>query len=109
VALRLVNGSVTTGGSVAFTTAFSSQGVSGSVGGTTLTTAQMPSHSHSYDGGPFGTPYPSGGLDSSGGGAAFNGFTINNTGGGGSHDHSFSGSSINLAVQYVDVIICQKD
>jgi hypothetical protein len=31
------------------------------------------------------------------------------TGGSGSHDHSFSGTSINMNVQYVDVIICSKD
>lgn len=51
-ALRLVNGTVTTGGSVTFTTVFSSarqttsvtQG--GTVGGTALTVVQMPSHVH---------------------------------------------------------------
>jgi exopolysaccharide biosynthesis protein len=32
-----------------------------------------------------------------------------NTGGGGSHTHSFTGTAINLAVQYVDVIIATKD
>jgi hypothetical protein len=35
-----------------------------------------------------------------------------NTGGGGSHDHSggtFTGTAINLAVQYVDVILAAKD
>ena len=41
-----------------------------------------------------------------------------NTGGGGSHNHSFSGSAhnhsfsgtaMNLAVKYLDVIIAQKD
>ena len=30
-------------------------------------------------------------------------------GGGGSHNHSFSGTAINLAVQYCDVMICVKD
>jgi len=48
-ALRIVNGTVTpsSGGSVAFTTAFaSSRTVSGSVGGTSLTEAQLPSHDH---------------------------------------------------------------
>ncbi len=51
-ALRLVNGTVTTGGSVAFTTAFSSATAttsvtqSGTVGNTALTTAQIPSHTH---------------------------------------------------------------
>jgi hypothetical protein len=31
------------------------------------------------------------------------------TGGGSSHNHSFTGTAINLAVQYVDVIIATKD
>ena len=50
-AVRIVNGSVTTGGSVAFTTAFASQAVtgtnsSGAVSATSLSTAQLASHSH---------------------------------------------------------------
>lgn len=36
-------------------------------------------------------------------------FTTGAAGSGGSHDHSFSGTAINLAVQYVDVIIATKD
>ena len=108
-ALRVVSGSAGTGGTVAFTTAFASQAVSGTVGNTTITTTTMASHSHTYSGGPFGTPFPSGGLDSGGGGAAFAGFTINNTGGDGAHNHSFSGTAINLAVQYVDTIIATKN
>lgn len=45
-ALRVVSGSASSGGSVAFTTAFASQSVSGTVGNTTLTTSQIPSHTH---------------------------------------------------------------
>lgn len=54
-ALRVVSGSASTGGSVAFTSAFTSQAVAGTnsstatggtVGDTALTTAQMPSHTH---------------------------------------------------------------
>lgn len=99
-ALRVVSGAASSGGSVAFTTAFAN----GSTGNTTITTSTMPSHNHSYSGGPFGTPFPTGGLQSSGGGAAFAGFTINNTGGDGAHNHSLT-----LAVQYVDVIIATKN
>jgi hypothetical protein len=120
VALRLVNGSVSTGGSVAFTTAFSNQNVDG----TTLSTGQIPNHYHSVrangfagtlgiqvsDGGgdsswygyydaPEGSHYP----DPTGDGLSST-FAHNNNGGGGSHTHG-----INLNVQYVDVIICQKD
>jgi hypothetical protein len=110
-ALRLVTGSVSTGGSVDFTTAFASQtptisitGLSGSSGATTLTTPQIPSHSHPVPG--------TGGEGSNGGPNVGSGASsTGNTGGGGSHTHPFSFSSgtatssaINLAVKYVDVI-----
>jgi len=42
-ALRVVSGSVSTGGSVNFTTAFAAN----SIGATTLSEAQIPSHTHS--------------------------------------------------------------
>jgi len=44
--LRVVSGSASSGGSVAFTTAFASQAVSGTVGATTLTSSQIPAHTH---------------------------------------------------------------
>jgi len=113
-ALRLVTGSVSTGGSVAFSSVFvtnravSITSVSGSIGATTLTTPQIPSHTHSIDGfsndtgeGPFpgvrrNNVGPQGPLATSA------------TGGGGSHTHPLSVSSgagdVNIAVQYVDVI-----
>lgn len=120
-AMRLVSGTGGgTGGTVAFTTAFASQAVSGSVtvsGGavaaTTLSTCQIPSHSHSIAD-----------VNTNGGSAygvanfqqVLNRGTTNNTGGGGSHTHtftqptgSFSGTAINLAVQYVDNIVATKN
>lgn len=188
-ALRVVTGSVSTGGSVAFSTAFASQSVTGTVstgsaattGSTTLTTAQIPSHTHgvgtiatssagSHSHGPgnlFGAtsfsgdhthgiqtaaPSPSGGSTmiprggySAGTAAAVgadfasgnhnHGVSINggatdaagshthsmsgSTGSAGSdgghthsipsHSHTFTGTSINLAVKYADVIIATKD
>jgi hypothetical protein len=109
-ALRVVSGAASSGGSVAFTTAFASQSVAGTVGSTTLTTSQIPSHSHTTLSDLFGV---------SGGGAQVL-TTISGTsgsrsgvtaveGGGGSHTHTFTGTAINLAVQYVDVIIATKD
>jgi hypothetical protein len=107
-ALRVVSGTGGgTGGSVAFTTAFASQSAGGTVGATTLSTAQMPSHTHS-----FATSVTSAQAapqvvqmlyqqNSSQG--------TNATGGGGSHDHTFTGSSINLAVQYIDIILASKN
>lgn len=58
-ALRLVSGSVSTGGTADFTTVFASRTpegtlnnvvATGTVGSTTLTTAQIPSHSHAVSG-----------------------------------------------------------
>ena len=90
-ALRVVSGSVTTGGTQAFTAV-----LNGTVGATTLTTAQMPSHTHT------GRNAFTGGVQ---GGSPIEGSTAGNTGatgGGGSHTHS-------MDVAYVDVIIATKD
>ena len=122
-ALRVVSGSASSGGSVAFTTAFASQAVSGSVGtsgATTLSSAQMPSHTHNLNAPVIWSTYSGGNPPTlfSGTTSAANSGTStywnqpDNTGGGGSHTHpggSFTGTAINLAVQYVDVIIATKD
>lgn len=111
-ALRIVSGTVSSGGSVAFTTAFASQAVNGSIGNTTLSTSQIPSHTH-------GIVVKTGYYNCNGGTYAPTGtyptrntmgtWTSNAEGGGGSHNHSFSGTAIDLAVQYVDVILAVKD
>ena len=109
-ALRVVSGAASSGGSVAFTSAFTSQAVSGTVGGTALTEAQLPSHNHVTYSGTFGV----------GGGGATVITTVDPTtgtrvgataytGSGQTHTHTFTGTAINLAVQYVDVILAQKD
>jgi hypothetical protein len=111
-ALRVVSGSASSGGSVNFTTAFASQGVSGTVGSTTLTISQIPSHNHPAANTPDGDGSPAGdsGDYRYGTFPSFPGtVTVASQGGGGSHNHSFSGSAINLAVQYVDLIIASKD
>lgn len=46
-ALRVVSGAASSGGSVAFTSAFTSQAVTGTNASYTLTTADIPSHNHS--------------------------------------------------------------
>lgn len=90
-ALRVVSGTAGTGGSVAFTTAFAS-GLS--AGATTLSTAQIPSHTHT-------TPASTGNPGDSGGSEfAYYGPATGSTGGGGSHTHTIP----SFAVQYVDVI-----
>ena len=111
-ALRLVTGTASTGGSVAFTTAFASQAVAGTNGASgayTLATLDIPAHLHSYLGGTSagGSSYPF--MHQSDTPVTQN---TQNTGGGGSHSHSaasFTGTAINLAVSYVDVIIATKD
>jgi hypothetical protein len=105
--LRIVNGAVSSGGTVAFTSVFTSQAISGSVGSTTLVEGQIPSHSHTqrhYTATKGGATYPGGQ-----GGTLANNITTTATGGSGSHNHSFTGSAIDLAVQYVDVIIATKN
>jgi hypothetical protein len=115
---RLVSGSVSSGGSVDFTTAFASNravtvtSISGSAGATTLSTPQIPSHTHTLDGVFLnGSPYANRAVNNTGGNDTLR--TTNATGGGGSHDHPFSFSSgagtVNLAIKYVDLIIAQKD
>lgn len=110
-ALRVVTGTASSGGTVAFTTAFVSQAVSGTVGSTTLTTTQMPSHGHQiYVLSGTGSNVA---LSSPGSRAttrtAVSSLSWDNTGGGSSHDHTFTGTAIDLAVQYVDLIIASKD
>lgn len=95
-ALRVVSGSASFGGTVAFTTAFSSQ----SVGATTLSVDQIPSHSHTYSGVVDGG---TGRLASEGDERVLSTST-GTTGGGQSHTHT-----LNVDVQYVDVIIATKD
>ncbi len=105
-ALRVVSGTAGTGGSVAFTTAFASQAVNGTVQGHTLTIAEIPAHDHAYNQPVVNQVRPTG----SGAGAyGAAGATTGQTGGGGSHDHGFVGTAINLAVAYVDTIIATKD
>jgi hypothetical protein len=148
-ALRVVSGTAGSGGSVNFTTAFGSQ----NVGATTLTSSQIPghthtfsgttggqnanhthsgttavngNHSHTYKASAAGTPQTgitgdnlaslseqtsvagahdhtfTTGATSGDHGHAFSGTTAS-TGGGSSHTHS-----LDLAVSYVDLIICTK-
>jgi hypothetical protein len=132
-ALRVVSGTAGSGGSVAFTTAFASQtpsgsvSVSGTVGATTLSTSQIPSHNHlgghprangfEYNNSLYGTTTAGSYAVSSQASGYYTGnfAYTSSTGSGGSHDHSFSGSgsfsgsAINLAVQYVDTIIATKN
>lgn len=143
-ALRVVTGTAGSGGSSAFTTAFGTPSVSGSVSisgapssgnlavsisgsisGTTLSTAQIPAHSHSISrsGGNLNQS-----TNQNGAGNSLRTTNTGNTGGGGSHNHghnlagsmtgspgignlagSLSSSTASINVQYVDLIIASKD
>jgi hypothetical protein len=105
-ALRIVSGTASSGGSVAFTTAFQNQGVSGSisvsvgagslavgagsfaVGATTLAESQMPSHTHSV---PTTTNFSGSSQVLRRDGTNGN-INIGLTGGGGSHTHGLTGA-----------------
>ena len=125
-ALRVISGSVGSGGNVSFTGALShykiygsiSNRLSGSVAGHRLTLAQIPSHHHDL-------LVPSGHTGRGAGG--YSGATdtyytdtkrVTPTGGNHPHAHgvgtlsvasTFRGSSIDMRVRYVDVIIATKD
>ena len=116
--LRVVSGTTGggTGGSVAFSTLFAAGKtvtLSGNVGATTLTTAQMPKHGHTLNKRPgystvtdvarVASGYPTSGSPYT------NTTDIANTGGSTSHTHTLSGkATIALNVKYTDVIICAK-
>jgi hypothetical protein len=116
---RLVSGSVGSGGSVDFTTAFSSAtavnvtSVTATIGATTLSTGQIPSHSHVMTGTQFGGCFTTNWVVQNTATPTLTGNATNTAGGGGSHDHSFiftSGAgTVDLAVKYVDLIIAQKN
>jgi hypothetical protein len=115
--LRFVTGTGgTTGGTTAFSTVFANQTptitTSGlSAGATTLTTAQMPSHTHTLNSVASTSYNPCGGSTAAT--STGNSASLSNTGGGGSHTHSISGSAtssaITLNVTYANVIICSKN
>lgn len=106
-ALRLVTGTAGTGGTVAFTTAFVSQSVAGTNSSYTLTIPDIPAHTHSFTGQLITPNLTSGVTPVTTQNNSSN--TSGSTGGGGGHTHTFTGTAINLAVQYVDVIQCSKN
>ena len=136
--LRVVNGTASVGGSSGFSSVFASRtpsgsvsisgvtgsvSVTGSVGGTTLTLAQIPSHTHTQKHG--NGLRSAGGDDGNRSGLGSNaGVETFPAGGGEAHNHSwtqtsgsfsgsasgsFSGSAMDFAVAYVDIIIAQKN
>lgn len=82
--MRVVTGTAGSGGLVAFTTAFASQAVSGTVGtsgSTTLSTSTIPSHNHTFRTGTGGAGATSGTVPT-GFNTAYSTVTTSATGGG---------------------------
>lgn len=106
-ALRVVSGTGGgSGGSVGFTTAFTSRSGLGTVAATTLTSAQIPAHTHGYsDETNSGTGGGQGGGGANTGTTTLSKNTDNGTGGNGSHTHGFS-LTMDFDVQYIDMIVC---
>lgn len=117
--LRVVSGTGGgSGGTSSFTTVFPNSlrtitspsiPMTGTVGDTTLTTSQLPSHSHP-NGGSVGLS-PSGGDVAFGSGWTRSSPSTGSEGGGQSHSHPWSGTAsfsvdVDLRVQYIDVIVC---
>jgi hypothetical protein len=94
-AIRVVTGSVSTGGSDDFTTTF---GTSKTTASHTLTLSEIPSHTHS------GGASAAGSISGDSGNAAAPGNT-GAAGGGSGHSHNLS----NFDVKFVDVIIATHD
>jgi len=121
-ALRIVTGAVSNGGAYAFSSVFTAQTPTGSVslsglsiGATTLSTSQIPSHTHPASSDAFVITGNSNPQNVTGSGYAFSySFNTGSSGGGGSHTHSiggsatFSGNAMQFGVKYVDAVIGVK-
>lgn len=131
--LRITNGATSVGGTVNFSTVFTSvpvtgtATVSGTVSNVTLTIAQMGSHSHPasriYGGGTTPSPTATWGAPSSSPNVEVARYPVTTVpqstttvGGGGAHSHpftnsplAFTGGTINFNVRYVDVIVAQRN
>lgn len=113
--LRVTSGTVSSGGSTAFSSIFtSSRAIGGSIGSTTLAESQIPSHNHNtvhmQDTNSFGY---GGGAGPKWINTTWGWNTWSLTSGGnvsaGGHNHSFSGSGMDFNITYVDTIIGSKD
>ncbi len=100
-AIRLVTGTPSTGGSSAFSTVFGKTATDSH----TLTTAEIPAHAHNFDGSvveAVGSSPAYTALSAGGNWTAFS--ATQSTGSGGGHTHP-----MDIRVQYVDAIICDKN
>lgn len=119
-AVRVVSGSIGTGGSADFSTVFTTltptgsvTGLSGTVGSVALSTDQIPSHSHPHQ---YATIRYSASVGSIARGQFLNGTTVANpsfTGTAHAHPTAVTGisfsSTLNMNLRYQDVIFATKD
>lgn len=106
-AIRLTTGTVGTGGTVAFETAFASKTPTGTIGGTAITQAQLPSYNLTFavgDNNNDNNAMPAGSN-----GVQTNTASVSSGGSGATHTHTFTGDAINLDVAFNDVIRAAKD
>jgi len=125
-ALRVVSGTASSGGTVNFSSAFSTFTISGTVDGHAITSSEMPSHTHvltdpghihSYKygraaGRQTGSITVADTIDNSdlqSTTPSSTGITIANTGNGTTHSHTFTANTSSLIVKYVDTILCTKN
>jgi hypothetical protein len=99
-ALRVVSGTVSSGGTHGFSTVFGKTATDNH----TLTIAQMPSHTHTMTGKNSSGSGPIIQTASAATGATIEGLTTEAAGSGSGHSHG-----MDIRVQYVDVIIAVKD
>jgi hypothetical protein len=116
-ALRVVSGTGGgSGGSTAFTTVFTSKTPTGTVDNTTLSASQLGNHTHAYTApSSYTTNLVAFGANNyktfpnvpgpSGVGANTGGI---NEGSGGAHNHGFTATAMDFAVQYINIILCAK-
>lgn len=112
--LRVVNGTASSGGSLPFSSAFTSRPVTASVAGVFLTATQtgMPAHNHQQYWGGCGRSRggcEGGNNNAAGYSGAQNSYANSATNATESHTHSISMSNMNFSVTYVDTIIASKD
>lgn len=113
-ALRVVSGTASSGGTTAFSTVFTTltSAITAGIGSTTLDATTMPSHTHlvSAASRSVWALYLNVATVDQGSGAPNSSSAP--TGGGQSHTHASSGSlasSLDMAVQYVDIIMASKN
>ena len=110
-ALRVTTGTVGTGGSVAFETAFASvtPTITMSNDAHTLAADEMPYHAHNFGNDTSGALYGAKNGDGNSYNAATTGWQGGDPQQSHTHDNTAASSAINLDVSYVDVIIATKD